>query len=34
VPPAGVDRRRPKASPDLQRQDPETKPPGLVETGR
>jgi hypothetical protein len=30
---AGVG-RRPRASRDLQRQEPDAKPPGLVETGR
>jgi len=33
-PTAGIGRRRPKASRDMQQQDPEAKPPGLVETGR
>ena len=34
TPAAGVGRRRPRASRDPQRQEPEAKPPGLVETGR
>jgi hypothetical protein len=33
VPAPGIGRRRPKASRDLQRQEPDAKPPGLVETG-
>ena len=34
APAAGLGRRRPRAGRDLQRQEPEAKPPGLVETGR
>ena len=34
VPAAGLGRRRPRAWRDLQREEPQAKPPGLVETGR